>query len=177
MKCFSHCVGQTNRRINTNLLPNLRYLQTVPDCQESKGFQQHILQKYCIILAFVQARQTRESTLSVRLDKNSFSSNINLRRPFINQWKEHRMDNHHKDPVENHHYMHGHDGWHIYYLVRNIKVAQTLEFFLGWEDFLDFNDLLSANEQWHWHRVWDQKRKFYLCFLWNDNLFIDSKQT
>ena len=41
------------------------------------------------------------------------------------------MDNHHKDPMENRHYMHGHDRWHIYNLVRNIKMAQTLEFFLG----------------------------------------------
>ena len=56
----------------------------------------------------MQARQIRESSLSVRLGKNSFGSGINLRKPFLNQWNEHRMDNHHKDPLEDSHHNHAH---------------------------------------------------------------------
>ena len=59
------------------------------------------------------------------------------------------MDSHHKDPTEKYHYTHAHGRKHIDYRIQNIEVAQTLEFFLGLEEFLDYNDLLSASEQWH----------------------------
>ena len=54
------------------------------------------------------------------------------------------MDSHHKNPMENHHYIYAHGRNHIDYSIHNIEVAQTPEFFLGLEDFLDYNDLLSA---------------------------------
>ena len=59
------------------------------------------------------------------------------------------MGSHHKVPMEDHHYIHAHDREHIGYKIHSIEVAQTLEFFLGLEEFLDYNDLLSASEQWH----------------------------
>ena len=79
----------------------------------------------------MQARQTSESSLLVRLGKNSFGSSINLRKPFLNQWKKYRMDNHHKDPLEDSHHIHAHGKYHTYYKIHNIEVAQTPEFFLG----------------------------------------------
>ena len=54
------------------------------------------------------------------------------------------MDSHHKNPMENHHYIYAHGRDHIDYKIHNIEVAQTPECFLGLEDFLDYNDLLSA---------------------------------
>ena len=47
----------------------------------SFGFSATYSLKY---LSFVQAKQTRESSLSVRLGKNYFSGSINLRKPFLN---------------------------------------------------------------------------------------------
>jgi len=41
------------------------------------------------------------------------------------------MDNHHKDLIEDHHYIHAHGREHIDYKIPNIEVAQTMEFSLG----------------------------------------------
>ena len=70
---------------------------------------------------------------------------IGLKWPTKNQYHKHLMGNYHQDFTGDHHCMHVND----IYKIHNIEAAQTLEFFLGWENFLDYNDPLFLYEKWH----------------------------
>ena len=48
----------------------------------------------------------------------------------LNHYQGHQMDNHCKDPMGNHHYMHAHDIQHIGCKIHNIEVAHKQDFFM-----------------------------------------------
>ena len=59
------------------------------------------------------------------------------------------MGSYYQDPIGDHHCMHDPGMWYVDYRIHNIEAIQTLEFSLGWENYLDYNNLLSLYEKWH----------------------------
>ena len=48
----------------------------------------------------------------------------------LNQYQGHQKDNHRKDPMENHHYMHVHDIQHTGCKIHSIEMAHKQDFSL-----------------------------------------------
>ena len=63
--------------------------------------------------------------------------------------QKHPMGSYYQGPMGDHHCMHDPSKWYVDYRIHNIEAVQTLEFSLGWENYLDYNNILSLYEKWH----------------------------